>query len=127
MKMRTKILLAAAVLLAPIAVYAAPRATGKDATAAPRPGNPLGDISRSAVDLAPIDGTVEERLPAGSYTYLLVRRADGTSVWTVTVGAGARVGERVTVQSFGKKTGFVSARLHRTFPELVFGVVSREP
>jgi hypothetical protein len=118
---RTRLLFAAAILLVPIAVWAAPRA------AASSPGNPLADISRSEADLAPVSGTVEERLPAGGYTYLAVRREDGTLVWTVTMGAGARVGDRVDVRSFGRKTSFVSRRLHRTFPELVFGLVSRRP
>jgi hypothetical protein len=72
-------------------------------------------------------GTVEERLPAGSYTYLRVRQDDGAGAWTVTLGPGAKVGDRVLVKSFGRQTDFVSGRLHRTFPELVFGVVSRQP
>ncbi len=41
------------------------------------------------------------------------------------MGAGAPVGARVDVRSFGRQTSFVSRRLHRTFPELVFGLVSR--
>ncbi len=124
--------IAAAVLLVPIAVYAAPRAVARDArdakaatsAAAPAPGNPLAGISRSALDLAPFSGTVEERLAAGGYTYLAVRCEDGSLRWTVTMGPGAKVADRVDVRSFGRKTEFASARLHRTFPELTFGLVS---
>jgi hypothetical protein len=125
---RRRFVLAAVVSLIPITVYAAPRAAGRAAAgtsaAAPAPGNPLAGISRTALDLAPFTGTVEERLPAGGYTYLAVRCEDRSLLWTVTVGPGAKVGERVDVRSFGRQKSFVSARLHRTFPELVFGLVS---
>ena len=126
-----RLLVAAAVLLIPITVYAAPRAAGRAAAgpsaAAPARGNPLAGVSRTALNLAPFAGTVEERLPAGGYTYLAVRREDQSLLWTVTMGPGARVGERIDVRSFGRQENFVSARLHRTFPELVFGMVTRRP
>jgi hypothetical protein len=124
MKLRTKILLGATLLVVSVGLVSVASYVGRAQGTASAPGNPLAGISRSALDLAPVAGTVEERIPAGGYTYLSVRRRDGTSVWVVTLGPGARPGDRVDVQSFGRKTSFVSARLHRTFPELVFGVLS---
>ncbi|WP_437521215.1 hypothetical protein WME79_28635 [Sorangium sp. So ce726] len=88
------------------------------------PGSPLGDLSRSLGDLAPVVGIVEERLAAGSYTYLAVRPDGGSPMWAVTLGSGQPVGARVSVRSFGRRTEFTSRRLQRTFPVLVFGVVS---
>lgn len=87
-------------------------------------GNPLGQLSRAEIDRAPFTGVVEERLPAGSYTYLAVR-TDATLVWTVTLGDAPPPGARVKVRSMGSRTGFHSRRLQRTFPTLVFGMVSR--
>jgi hypothetical protein len=43
----------------------------------------------------------------------------------VTLGSGAPAGARVAVRSLGRRTDFYSRRLQRTFPELVFGIVSR--
>ncbi|WP_437967141.1 hypothetical protein WMF04_47620 [Sorangium sp. So ce260] len=99
-------------------------AEGMTAGQAP-PGSPLGALARSAADLAPVIGTVEERLPAGSYTYLSVRPDSGAPLWAVTLGGGHPVGARVSLRSFGRRTDFASRRLQRTFPVLVFGVVSR--
>ena len=99
-------------------------AEGMTAERAP-PGSPLADLSRSVADLAPVIGTVEERLPAGSYTDLAVRPDSGGPMWAVTLGGGHPVGARVSVRSFGRRTEFASRRLQRTFPVLVFGVVSR--
>ncbi|MGK4002468.1 hypothetical protein WMF31_07590 [Sorangium sp. So ce1036] len=87
-------------------------------------GNPLGQLSRSDIDRAPITGVVEERLPAGSYTYLAVR-TDAAVVWAVTLGDAPPPGARVRVRSMGSRTSFHSRRLDRTFPTLVFGIVSR--
>ncbi|WP_437521253.1 hypothetical protein WME79_28705 [Sorangium sp. So ce726] len=87
-------------------------------------GNPLGQLSRAAADRAPIAGLVEERLPAGSYTYVAVRSGENLT-WAVTVGDAPPPGTPVQVRSMGRKANFHSRRLARTFPELVFGIVSR--
>lgn len=85
--------------------------------------NPLGQLRRTVVDATPITGHVEERMPAGSYTYFAVRSGE-TLTWAVTVGDVPPPGARVQVRSLGRRTSFHSRRLGRTFPELVFGVVS---
>lgn len=87
-------------------------------------GNPLGQLARSPIDDAPITGRVEERLAAGSYTYLAVRSDKDALVWAVTLGDGAPAGAPVKVRSMGRRTNFYSRRLGRTFDELVFGIVS---
>ncbi|KYF82009.1 hypothetical protein [Sorangium sp. So ce388] len=86
--------------------------------------NPLGQLSRSAADRASVAGRVEERLPAGSYTYVAVRDGEALT-WVVTLGDAPPPGTPVQVRSMGRRTDFHSRRLERTFPELVFGIVSR--
>jgi hypothetical protein len=120
--------LGAALLIVPLVAIGAAGAAGTSPAPPRAPaGNPLAGLSRAPGDLAPFAGTVAERLPAGGYTYLRVLREDGASTWTVTLGSGAKVGDRVAVKSYGRQTDFVSGRLHRTFPDLVFGVVSSRP
>jgi hypothetical protein len=124
MKTRTLVALAAlcaSAWLVPLAVHRAARAE------VAAQGNPVGGLSRTPEDLAPVEGTVEERLLAGGYTYLAVRSASGRRTWAVTIGRGASEGDRVVVRSFGRSASFFSRRLQRTFPELVFGLVTKTP
>ncbi|WP_437677763.1 hypothetical protein [Sorangium sp. So ce131] len=93
-------------------------------SAGPSATNPLGQLSRSPADRTPIAGRVEERLAAGSYTYVAVR-TDVDLVWAVTIGDAPPPGTRVKVRSMGRRTSFHSRRLDRTFPALVFGLISR--
>jgi hypothetical protein len=90
-----------------------------------RPDNPLATIVRDATDAQPREGRVEALLDAGSYTYLELRGESSTPFWVVTMGRAPPAGSRVRVRSFGHRRDFYSARLQRTFPELVFGIVSR--
>ena len=71
-----------------------------------------------------LDGSVAERLSAGSYTYLRIVDFAGVSSWIVTVGRGLPVGSRAHVASFGAREDFRSARLQRTFEHLDFGWVT---
>lgn len=91
----------------------------------PAPGNPLGGLERDA-DARELTGVVAERLTAGRYSYLRIHAAcdrDCPDRWVATTGAGAEVGERVRVHSFGLRRDFDSPRLGRRFDELVFGTV----
>jgi hypothetical protein len=89
------------------------------------PGNPLLSLQRPASD-ARLRGVVEQRLWAGSYTYLAVRTEQRALRWAVTMGHGEPEGARVSVRSLGQRADFYSPRLRRHFPDLVFGLVSRD-
>jgi hypothetical protein len=85
----------------------------------------MATLSRAAQNLAPLAGRVEKRLSAGSYAYHAVRLEDGRLTWVVTLGDGHPAGAQVKVRSMGRRADFRSNRLQRTFPGLVFGIVSR--
>ena len=93
---------------------------------APEPAraNPLTAIEHDATDAEPREARVESQLVAGSYTYVELRGDDSTHHWAVTLGRAPPAGSRVRVRSFGHRHDFYSPRLQRTFPELVFGIVS---
>lgn len=85
--------------------------------------NPLLSMERSSGPRASLRAVVEERLDAGSYSYLALRADDGARLWAVTLGDGAPAGARVAVRSLGMRRDFYSRRLDRSFPELVFAMV----
>lgn len=69
-----------------------------------------------------LTGTVQERIPAGPYTYLRVRSAEH-DVWVVGLTAGSPRSDAVRVTVVGRADAFRSRRLQRTFDELLFGIV----
>ncbi|MBL9027181.1 MAG: hypothetical protein JNL21_33610 [Myxococcales bacterium] len=85
--------------------------------------NPFAEVEPPRPDQAELVGTVVERLPAGSYTYLALSGDDGRPRWVVTMKRGFSVGDRVHVKNMGTRRDFHSKRLGRAFDELVFGVV----
>jgi hypothetical protein len=90
---------------------------------APGDTNPLASLVRSAVDEPPLYGRVEQRISAGSYTYLGLRTVRDELRWTVTMGRGESEGTEVSVRKLGFSPRFFSKRLQREFPDLVFGIV----
>ncbi len=82
----------------------------------------MGTLEAPEPGAAELTGTVTERLTAGSYSYLRIQDA-GDERWIATMGAGAEVGARVIVRSFGTRRDFESPRLGRRFDELTFGSV----
>ncbi len=90
---------------------------------APAALNPLASLVRSALDEPPLYGRVEQRISAGSYTYLGLRTQQDELRWAVTMGRGEREGTTVSVRSLGFSPRFYSKRLQREFPNLVFGLV----
>jgi hypothetical protein len=96
---------------------------GAAASSQPVGANPLLSLSRNESGRAALGGLVEERLDAGSYSYLALRTDAGARLWAVTLGDGAPAGARVALRSFGTRSDFYSRRLDRTFPELVFAMV----
>lgn len=115
------LVIAGVCVLACLAVYL--MAT-RDAPPA-RGSNPLSELVRDASDAHARQGRVESQLVAGSYTYVELRGDDAEHYWAVTMGRAPPTGTRVRVRSFGHRRDFYSPRLQRTFPELVFGIVSR--
>lgn len=67
------------------------------------------------------EGTVEEALPAGSYTYFSVRLDSGAHRWAVVLGGKEqREQSRLRFKSFGLRHDFPSPRLDRSFDEIYF-------
>ena len=109
------------------------RGAGEEARPAVAPSAAMASAGTPLSELQPPrsvewSGTVETKLPAGSYTYLAVREADATGDaalrWVATTGPGVHAGSPVTVHSWGVRKGFYSRRLDRSFSELEFGSVS---
>jgi len=108
----------------PLPLHAGEQTSTRRAAGAPSV-NPLATLQRDTRDSEPSVGRVEQRLAAGSYSYLALRLDDGELRWLVTLGKGESVGTRVRSRSFGHRTDFYSRRLQRTFPVLAFGFVSQ--
>jgi hypothetical protein len=116
---------AARLAAAPLGALALALGTAAAARPPHSAGNPLVGLAPSNDDRDPLVGRVVERLVAGSYTYVAIERdGDGQRAWAVTLGRAAPEGARVRVRSFGRRSNFYSARLRRTFPELIFGAVA---
>ena len=83
-------------------------------------GNPLQGAS-TAERGTRLRGRVNERLDAGSYTYLDLRLGDGRQHWIVVLGkAEAEPGQDIEAVAMGTRTDFHSRRLDRTFDRLTF-------
>jgi hypothetical protein len=67
---------------------------------------------------------VLERVAAGSYTYHRLQLASGSVHWVVTLGRGHPAGTLVRIRSFGAAARFRSARLARTFEQLIFATLT---
>jgi len=118
------VLLLAAALCAAAAWFAAPVISTPGARRTP--AGPLGALSQVTPARDVFEGTVEERWPAGPYTYLGLRTQDGGALrWAVTMGRAYPVGARVRIRAMGHSRDFYSARLQRSFSELVFGTATR--
>lgn len=82
--------------------------------------NPL--MSLEPMDQATFVTTVDEVLDAGGYAYL--RAGDR---WIATLNDGFSPGQRVEVQPRGHIHPYTSARLDRTFEDVVFAAVELVP
>ena len=91
------------------------------AQAPPQQVNPLGGLERPPEGVSvTLEGRVEERLEAGSYTYMKISDEGEGARWLVTMGPGAEPGVHITATSVGLQRGFHSRRLERDFDELHF-------
>lgn len=82
--------------------------------------NPFAALAPA--DTSPWSGVVQERLAAGSYSYLAVREGDALR-WVAVMGPGQPPGTAVAVHALGMRKDFHSPRLDRDFDELVFATV----
>ena len=87
--------------------------------------NPLAESALPPAERYRFEGVAAERLLAGSYTYLLIEPARGAATWVVTLGEGPPTRAPVSVLVVGRARDFKSARLARTFSQLLFAVVRR--
>jgi type IV secretory pathway VirB2 component (pilin) len=73
------------------------------------------------------DGTVDEAIAVSGYTYFHVDVAGGSDHeqrWVASLKKPFVAGQRVHVTSFGRQQEFASPKLHRTFNDLYFAVVT---
>lgn len=83
-------------------------------------------IGIAAGDEKSFGGVATERLAAGPYLYFAVDNG-GARRWVATLRTSeAKVGDWVSVNSFGVRENFVSKRLDRTFERVHFGIVRRQ-
>lgn len=111
-------------LLATMALACAREPDAPIAAARASNGSPLHGLAE--IDDTTWAGVVEERLEAGSYTYLAVRDASALR-WIAVMGPGEAPGRTVQVHALGVRNDFHSARLDRDFDELVFATVKLQP
>jgi hypothetical protein len=69
------------------------------------------------------EGDVLERIHVPNYTYLRLRVADGSELWTAVPQAEVEVGAHVRVIESLVMEKFTSPSLDRTFDSIVFGVL----
>lgn len=72
-----------------------------------------------------IKGTVQESLPAGTYSYLLIKTPAGEE-WAAVTKTALKKGAAVEVTESTVMEDFKSPTLNRTFKKIVFGVIGGE-
>jgi hypothetical protein len=87
------------------------------ALAFPGAGGPAAGAQRV------IKGTVQETLPAGTYTYLLIKTSAGEE-WAAVQKTELKKGASVEVMESTVMEDFASPILKRTFKKVVFGVIA---
>jgi hypothetical protein len=71
-----------------------------------------------------LEGSVEERIIAGSYVYLRLRTSEpDETLWVASLAATTPEARRVRVLVLGSAEHFHSRRLNRNFDPLLFGAV----
>jgi hypothetical protein len=97
---------------------------------APAPRSDTSGVNPFATHAAPpeqrrwIEGSVEERLVAGSYVYLRLRTSEpDETLWVASLAGTTPEAWRVRVLVLGSAEHFHSRRLNRDFDTLLFGAV----
>ncbi len=100
-----------------------PACAGADDRTAGGQGPPMTTDAAFEIRRESFSGEVTEVAAAGSYTYFGLRLPDASTRWVVIHGRGDRDASWLAVDSFGRRTGFVSRRLNRRFDELYFASI----
>jgi len=67
-----------------------------------------------------ITGHVVQTIDSGGYTYVLLKKSDGTKLWVAAPELKAAVGEQVTFGGGMEMVNFKSSTLKRTFDKVIF-------
>lgn len=81
-----------------------------------------GGASASSTAPRTLKGVVQEALPAGGYTYILIKTPAGPE-WAAVTKAELKAGAKVTVYESTVMEDFTSPVLKRTFKRVVFGTL----
>ena len=73
-----------------------------------------------AQGFATITGRVEQTMDSGGYTYVLLKKKDGKTVWVAAPQMKAAVGEHLTFEGGMEMVNFKSTTLKRTFDKIIF-------
>ena len=76
--------------------------------------------ARSAEHVVETEGVVKEVMQTGTYTYLQVRKSDGSTEWVAGPKLEVAVDSRVRYSSGTAMSNFHSKELNRTFPSVQF-------
>ena len=98
-----------------------PVAENKPGTAKPTTTG-TGELKRAPdSDTVAVSGKIVETFNAGSYTYFLIEK-DGKKTWVAVPPTEGKVGEEISFRPGMQMGEFKSARLNRTFDNIIFSV-----
>jgi hypothetical protein len=90
------------------------------------PANPSGQpAAQQSMQQAPVQGPdvsgrVVQTIDSGGYSYVLVKKKDGSKIWVAAPQMKLSVGEQVTFQGGMEMINFPSTTLKRTFDKVIF-------
>jgi len=83
----------------------------------------MGMQRQDAANSVVYDGKITETINVPNYTYLKIKPATGTELWTAVPSCDAKVGDQVKVKQSLIMKKFTSPSLSRTFDEIIFGTL----
>jgi len=112
------IVVAALILILPVAAPAATKAAPAPAAPLP-PGHPSIAAPK---ETPPITGKVLETMDSGGYTYVHLQQKKGKKIWVAFPKAKVSVGKKVSLVPGGEFKNFKSKTLDRTFDRIIFSL-----
>ncbi len=110
------IVVAALILILPVAAPAADKAAPAPAAPLP-PGHPS---IAAPQETPPITGKVLETMDSGGYTYVHLQQKKGKKIWVAFPKAKVSVGKKVSLVPGEEFKNFKSKTLDRTFDRIIF-------